>query len=92
MCSDNFSLILFNESIGPIESIGLRGYTDEEYKAIAAEVKADTAKKVDYTFKRQGEEIFRREMAYRLRCDQGSPSKVKVANQAALGQPAKQLL
>ena len=35
---------------------------DEEYKAIAAEVKADTAKKVDFTFKRKGEEIFRREM------------------------------
>ena len=35
---------------------------EEEYKAIAAEVKADVAKKSDYTFKRQGEEIFRREM------------------------------
>lgn len=35
---------------------------EEEYKAIAAEVKADTAKKPDFTFKRQGEEIFRREM------------------------------
>lgn len=35
---------------------------EEEYKAITAEVKADTAKAVDYTFKRQGEEIFRREM------------------------------
>lgn len=35
---------------------------EEEYKAIAAEVKADAAKKSDYTFKRQGEEIFRREM------------------------------
>ena len=35
---------------------------EEEYKAIAAEVKADAAKKTDYTFKRQGEEIFRREM------------------------------
>lgn len=35
---------------------------EEEYKAIAAEVKSDTAKKSDYTFKRQGEEIFRREM------------------------------
>ena len=35
---------------------------EEEYKAIAAEVKADAAKKPDYTFKRQGEEIFRREM------------------------------
>ena len=35
---------------------------EEEYKAIAAEVKADAAKKLDYTFKRKGEEIFRREM------------------------------
>ena len=34
----------------------------EEYKSIAAEVKAGTAKKSDYTFKRQGEEIFRRDM------------------------------
>ena len=35
---------------------------EEEYKAIAAEVKADAAKKSDHTFKRQGEEIFRRDM------------------------------
>jgi colicin import membrane protein len=35
---------------------------EEEYKAIAAEIKADTAKKVNFTFKRKGEEIFRREM------------------------------
>ncbi|MDC0884127.1 hypothetical protein PL987_03460 [Nitrosopumilus sp.] len=35
---------------------------EEEYKAIAAEVKADSAKKSDFTFKRKGEEIFRREM------------------------------
>ena len=35
---------------------------EEEYKAIAAEVKADVAKKLDFTFKRKGEEIFRREM------------------------------
>ena len=35
---------------------------EEEYKAIAAEVKADAAKAPDYSFKRQGEEIFRREM------------------------------
>ncbi|RMW39144.1 MAG: hypothetical protein EA446_03690 [Nitrosopumilus sp.] len=35
---------------------------EEEYKVIAAEVKADAAKAPDYTFKRQGEEIFRREM------------------------------
>ncbi len=33
-----------------------------EYKAIAAEVKADGAKAPDYTFKRVGEQIFRREM------------------------------
>ncbi|MGY5148732.1 MAG: hypothetical protein ACW9W3_01580 [Candidatus Nitrosopumilus sp. bin_68KS] len=35
---------------------------EEEYKAITAEVKADAAKKDDFTYKRQGEEIFRREM------------------------------
>lgn len=35
---------------------------EAEYKAIAAEVKADAAKAPDHTFKRQGEEIFRREM------------------------------
>jgi colicin import membrane protein len=35
---------------------------EEEYKAIADEVKADVAKKTDYTFKRTSEEIFRREM------------------------------
>ena len=35
---------------------------EEEYKAIAAEVKAESANAPDYTFKRQGEEIFRREM------------------------------
>ena len=35
---------------------------EEEYKAIAAEVKADAATKSDHTFKRQGEEIFRRDM------------------------------
>ncbi len=35
---------------------------EEEYKAIADEIKADAAKKTDYTFKRTGEEIFRREM------------------------------
>ncbi len=35
---------------------------EEEYKVIAAEVKADAAKKPNHTFKRQGEEIFRREM------------------------------
>ncbi len=35
---------------------------EAEYKAIAAEVKADATKAPDYTFKRQGEEIFRREM------------------------------
>ena len=42
--------------------VELEAAADEEYKAIAAEVKADTAKKVDFTFKRKGEEIFRREM------------------------------
>ncbi|MDC0242037.1 hypothetical protein OAK22_00070 [Nitrosopumilus sp.] len=40
----------------------LESAAEEEYKAIAAEVKADTGKKIDYTFKRQGEEIFRRDM------------------------------
>ena len=35
---------------------------EEEYKAIAAEVKAESTKKPAFTFKRQGEEIFRREM------------------------------
>ena len=35
---------------------------EAEYKAIADEVKADAAKGPAYTFKRQGEEIFRREM------------------------------
>jgi len=35
---------------------------EEEYKIIAAEVKADTTKKSVFTFKRKGEEIFRREM------------------------------
>jgi hypothetical protein len=40
----------------------LEAAAEDEYKAIAAEVKADTAKKSDFTFKRKGEEIFRREM------------------------------
>ncbi len=35
---------------------------EEEYKAIAAEVKAEDTTKSDFTFKRQGEEIFRRDM------------------------------
>lgn len=35
---------------------------EAEYKAIAAQVKADVAKKENYTFKRQSEEIFRRDM------------------------------
>jgi colicin import membrane protein len=35
---------------------------EAEYKAIADEVKEDAAKGLAYTFKRQGEEIFRREM------------------------------
>ncbi|HJJ20877.1 MAG: hypothetical protein O2834_00595 [Crenarchaeota archaeon] len=36
---------------------------EQEYKIIAAEVKADTAKKADFTFNRGGEEIFRRDMS-----------------------------
>ena len=36
---------------------------EAEYKAIADEVKAEAIKKSNYTFKRSGEEIFRREMA-----------------------------
>jgi len=35
---------------------------EAEYKAITNEVKADIAKKSDFSYKRQGEEIFRREM------------------------------
>jgi len=35
---------------------------EAEYKAIADEVKEDAVKGLAYTFKRQGEEIFRREM------------------------------
>ncbi len=35
---------------------------EAEYKAIADEVKEDAVKSPDFTFKRQGEEIFRREM------------------------------
>ena len=35
---------------------------EAEYKAIADEVKEDESKGPDHTFKRQGEEIFRREM------------------------------
>ena len=45
-----------------VARVELEAAADEEYKAIAAEVKADTTKKVDFTFKRKGEEIFRREM------------------------------
>ena len=40
----------------------LESAAEDEYKVIAAEVKSDTAKKSDFTFKRKGEEIFRREM------------------------------
>ena len=40
----------------------LESAAEDEYKVIAAEVKAGTAKKSDFTFKRKGEEIFRREM------------------------------
>ncbi|MGH1522406.1 MAG: hypothetical protein ACRBB2_08690 [Nitrosopumilus sp.] len=36
---------------------------EAEYKAIADEVKAEAVKKSNYTFKRSGEEIFRREMS-----------------------------
>ncbi len=35
---------------------------EAEYKAIADEVKSEAAKAPDYSFKRQGEEIFRRDM------------------------------
>ena len=35
---------------------------EAEYTAITNEVKADAAKKSDFSYKRQGEEIFRREM------------------------------
>ena len=35
---------------------------EAEYKAIAEEIKSESAKTPDYTFKRQGEEIFRRDM------------------------------
>lgn len=36
--------------------------TEEEYKAIAAAIKANPAKKVVYTHKRESDEIFRRDM------------------------------
>ncbi len=36
--------------------------SEEEYKAIAAESKAESTAKSDFTFKRKGEEIFRRDM------------------------------
>ena len=35
---------------------------DDEYKKLAAEVKTHAPKKIPYTFKRQSEEIFRRDM------------------------------
>jgi hypothetical protein len=56
--------IALKEAMAKVESTKAvaEAAAEEEYKAIAAEVKADTAKKLDYTFKRKGEEIFRREM------------------------------
>jgi len=56
---DAVQLALEKANVARVE---LEAAADEEYKAIAAEVKADTTKKVDFTFKRKGEEIFRREM------------------------------
>ena len=56
--------IALKEAMAKVESTKAvaEAAAEEEYKAIAAEVKADAAKKLDYTFKRKGEEIFRREM------------------------------
>lgn len=57
---------------------------EEEYKTIAAEVKADAAKAPDYTFKRQGEEIFRRQMEepeFWLRKDNRIPRPILTAEQ-----------
>jgi colicin import membrane protein len=56
--------IALKEAMAKVESAkaAAEAAAEEEYKAIAAEVKADAAKKSDYTFKRKGEEIFRREM------------------------------
>ena len=56
--------IALKEAMAKVESAKAEAEAaaEEEYKAIAAEVKADAAKKLDYTFKRKGEEIFRREM------------------------------
>ena len=56
--------IALKEAMAKVESAKAvsEAAAEEEYKAIAAEVKADAAKKSDYTFKRKGEEIFRREM------------------------------
>jgi len=52
------------EALAKVEAAKIKAEAaaEIEYKAIAAEVKADTAKSPDYTFKRKGEEIFRREM------------------------------
>ncbi|MBS1268252.1 MAG: hypothetical protein MAG458_00978 [Nitrosopumilus sp.] len=52
------------EALAKVEvaKIKAEAAAEAEYKAIAAEVKADTTKNPNYTFKRQGEEIFRREM------------------------------
>jgi len=52
------------EALAKVESVKADAAVaaEEEYKAIAAEVKADVAVKSTHTFKRKGEEIFRREM------------------------------
>lgn len=52
------------EALAKVESVKAEAEAaaEEEYKAIAAEVKADVAVKSTHTFKRKGEEIFRREM------------------------------
>ena len=53
-----------NEAIAKAEAAkaDAEAAAEAEYKAIANEVKAEAAKASDYTFKRQGEQIFRREM------------------------------
>jgi len=52
------------EALAKVESVKAEAEaaSEEEYKAIAAEVKADVSVKSTHTFKRKGEEIFRREM------------------------------
>lgn len=56
--------IAVKEALAKAEAakVNAEAAAEEEYKAIAAEVKADAAAKSDHTFKRQGEEIFRRDM------------------------------